>query len=471
MITSRKTRRQLRLQNSIFILLFLIIIITLGWLNIRYEYHADWTNNQRNTPSEATQQLLNTISTPIEIMAFVKKSNQALHSEIKHLVKIYQRFKEDISLKFVDPILEPDLIRELEIKTEGEIIVILNNKKERVPVATEKNLTNALQRLVRSSNRWVLFLEGHNERNAFLDSSHDFSSWVKILRNKGLNVRGYNLAENSAIPTNTGTLVIADPQQALLDGEIKIILDFLDNGGNLLWLIEPGDIAGLDGLAEYFGVEILEGTVVDPNTEMLGISDPRFTLIPEYPRNNVTRDFNAMTIFPTATALEFFGNEDWDNENFLVSLPRSWLETEDFGPELALDPAQDIAGPLIIGISLTRINPEKLIDNPEALFDLQQDEALDENSQMQQRIVIVADNDFASNAYLGQAGNLDLAMNIINWLGEDDSLINIPNNTATDLELELSKTVQVIFGFGFLIAIPGTLFLTGVFIWYRRKKH
>ena len=41
------------------------------------------------------------------------------------------------------------------------------------------------------------------------------------------------------------------------------------------------------------------------------------------------------------------------------------------------------------------------------------------------RLVVVGDSDFASNAYLGVAGNRDLFLNIVNWLAQQENLIAI----------------------------------------------
>jgi len=474
---SPKIKKRLRWQNTFFVILFLTVIALLAFLSTRYEYESDWTKNRRNTPSEATLALLEKVIEPVHIQAFVSDSNKTLAAEIKHLIKTYQRFKPDISLEFIDPAREPEVVRKLGIRGEGPLIIKIKERTEIIAVATEQNLTNAIQRALRAQEQWILFLEGHGERSPYGDTNYDFSSWTKLMKSKGLLVRGYNLASNPNIPVNTAALVIADPQKNLLPGEVNILLDYIDKGGNLLWLLEPNNVPGLEPLAEALGIEPIQGMVVDPNTQLLGINDSRFTLVPEYPRNPITTDFNAMTIFPTAKAMEFYGTEDWDATNILETLPRTWSETEEFSPDMKMDAGLDIPGPLVIGVSLTRAgNLEDLdaieLDDMEITEAdlLEPDQENSDATQNQQRIIIIGDNDFASDAYLGQAGNMDFAMNLINWLVKDDSFISIPNKTNNDLKLELSKSSQAIIGFSFLLIIPIGLLLTGLFIWYQRRK-
>ena len=137
-------------------------------------------------------------------------------------------------------------------------------------------------------------------------------------------------------------------------------------------------------------------------------------------------------------------------------------ETGEFNSEISLDPGDDIAGPLVLGLSLTRAIAVK----PEAA----PSPATPANSNTQQRVVVIGDADFLSDAYLGQGGNLDLSMRILNWLTRDESLLSIPVKTAPDGQLDLSKAAQASIGFGFLIVIPLLLLASGTTIWWRRRK-
>ena len=84
--------------------------------------------------------------------------------------------------------------------------------------------------------------------------------------------------------------------------------------------------------------------------------------------------------------------------------------------------------------------------------------------------MVLGDGDFLSNAYLGNGGNLNLGMNIVNWLAHDDAFIAIPVKTAPDLSLNLSQTRYAVIGAGFLVVIPAMLAGSGLLIWLRRRK-
>jgi len=61
-------------------------------------------------------------------------------------------------------------------------------------------------------------------------------------------------------------------------------------------------------------------------------------------------------------------------------------------------------------------------------------------------------------------------MNLVNWLGSDDAYINVPASTAPDLNLTLSRNAQISIVLGFIVLLPGGLLVSGVTIWWRRRK-
>ena len=454
MQVTKKSRTQIRLQNIIFVILFLSAIGMLATLSNRYVISSDWTADARNTLSPSSTELLKTIDKPISITAFVREDpkSSAIRKRITQIVGRYQKHHEKVTLEFINPDTEPQMTRDLGIRVEGEMVIRIGERSQNLQNLTEQSLTNALQRAARSADRFIVFLEGHGERSARGRANHDLADWVTQLQSKGLNVQGINLANSPQLPDNTSILVIASPQVSLLPGEFSIISKYLADGGNLLWLADPGDLHGLDALAEQLGIEFQPGVIVDPTTVSLGIQDPRFTIITEYGAQPVTENFDTLTLFPQASGIEVVEGSDWQAEAFLTSAANSWSETSELKGELELNAGDDIPGPLNIGMILTRNNADT------------------DNANSDQRVIVIGDGDFLSNTYLGNAGNLDLGLNLVNWLSRDDNFIDIPARTANDLKLELSPFSAGLIGLGFLFIIPLSLLGIGIFIWWRRRQ-
>jgi ABC-type uncharacterized transport system involved in gliding motility auxiliary subunit len=452
-----RARLLLRLQGWIFIALFTGVIGLLAWLSTLYVYQADWTSGGRNTVSEDTRKLLAELSEPVAITAYASEDGM-LREQIRDLVGSYQRFKPDITLEFVTPDTVPERVRSEGVTVDGELIVGYGGRSEHVQSRSEQTLTNALLRVSRRQQRWIVFVSGHGERDPHGQANADLGAFGKELERNGLKVQTVNLAEN-AIPGNTSLLVIAGPRVNLLPGEVTRLRDYVTGGGNLLWLGEPGKLAALEPLAEQLGIAFLPGVVVDATTQALGINDPSFAIVTAYPDHAVTQGLKSITVFPEAAALEVREDPHWQATPILSTLPRSWTELGELKGEIQFDANTDErAGPLDIGVALTATPPA--------------DQTADASGAPphEQRVIVTGDGDFLSNTYLGNAGNLDLGLDMVHWLSHDDAFIDIRVKAAPDTTLELGRISQAVIGLGSLIGMPLLLLGSGLAIWLRRRR-
>ncbi len=440
-----KSRFYLRAQHALFIVLLLAAVGLLAWLSTRYNYQADWTANARNTLSESSQALLKEMSGPLKITVYVRERKAT-----GTLLERYQRHKPDLALRFVNPDEQPDEVRAQGIRADGEMLIEYAGRNAHVTQLSEQALTDALMRVARSGERHLAFLGGHGERNPHGEANHDLKLWVNELESKGFNAGTLNLSVNPQIPANTTLLVLAGPSADLLPGEVKLIQDYVSKGGKLLWLADPGPLHGLAPLAEQLGVEFVPGVIVDATTQLMGIERPEFALVGEYGAHPVTRDLNQLTLFPRAAGLEVKASDGWQADAFLQSSVRSWAETGALSGEVKYDAGKDHIGPLNLAVALTRETPAA--------------------GAGQQRVVVAGDGDFLSNTYLGNGGNLELGVNIVNWLAGDDNLIAIPVKTSPDTRLTLSRNKTLFIGMGFLLALPLALLGAGLVIWLRRRR-
>ena len=472
-----KTRLQYRLQSGLFLVLFLAVIGLLAWISHRYSFEADWTANGRNTLAPASIELLKRIPHPITIVAVARNTDLApTRRKIKELIARYQAVKPDIRLEFIDPDTEPDKVRQLKVTVDGELIVSYGNRSEHVTRPTEENLTNTLQRLLRSGERKLVFLRGHGERDPNGRANHDYGRFLRFLESKGIKGETLDLNQTPNIPKDTAVLVIAGPQTDYLPGEVNLIRKYVEKGGNLLWLHDPGPLHGLAALAKTLHVAFVKGLIVDPSTRMLGIPDPSFVVVTRYGEHPITRDFRYMTIYPRVVGIRFLSkaNQDdkhpWQYTQILLTVERSWSETGPLKGTIRYDGGDETPGPLTVGLAMSRKLPaadgkKKKTDKNKTITPKDKPKP-----QPEQRVVIVGDGDFLSNAFLGNQGNRDMGFNIVNWLSHDDTFIAIPSRSAPDTRLTLNRTTWSLLGLFFLFGLPGLLLGGGLSIWIRRRR-
>lgn len=461
MRVTRKTHWQIRLQNLFFILLFLTIMGLVAVLSLRYNYQADWTASGRNTLSQASHSLLEQLEGPITIVSFAQEPHSK--QQITQLVERYQRYKPDLELKYINPEMAPAQVRELGVTLETDLVIKKDDRQEKLRNLSEEGLTNALNRVARSGETKIVFLTGHGERAPHGRTDFNLKNFTQYLETKGFHIQLLNLSIQSQIPDDIQCLVVASPQADLLAGEVELIQAYVKNGGHLLWLAEPGPLHGLEPLAEDLGIRILPGTIIDPSARLLlGRGSITFALVPKYGDHAITEHLTSVTLFPRAAALESTRRNGWRTQAVLATLSRTWAESSGLEEEIEFDQGKDTVGPFTIGFALNREPPPS---KEEATSEEQ-----NASETRTQRIAVIGDGDFLSNAYLGGGANLDLSLNLINWLTHEDRFIAIPARTRPDTALQLSSTASWAIGLGFLLVLPATLLGLGLLIWWRRRQ-
>ena len=467
-----KLRRNLRLQNTAFVGLLLAAAGLIAWLSVTYSTEFDWTAGNRNTLSEASRKLLEKAEAPITLTAYASDRDQ-LRKQIRQFAAKYQRAGvAEVNLTFINPNAQPQRVRELGIQRDGQLVVAYQGRTEKVDERSETAVTNAIQRVMRSEARQIRFLTGHGERSPKGRGRNAMARFVQAMEDTGVKVTTLNLAKTPEIPENTATLVIADPQQPLLDAEVATLEAYVANGGNLLWLTDGGPNKALKPLADKLGLTFHQGSVVDPRSRVFGLQDPTQVLVSDYPRHPITRDFGAVTLLPGASGLTADAPKPWQATKILETGKRAWLETGTIRDRVQFDKAEgDREGPLTLGVALERSTKD----------DGQSESGKpnrrpgpakpgDSDQEPGQRVLVTTDSDFLSNAFLGSGGNRDLGLNMVHWLTADQTFINVTPASAPGTSLNLPTPVAWAIPILFLGGIPLALIVTGTVIWIRRRQ-
>lgn len=431
-------------------LLLIAAAILIAWISTRFVYEADWTRAGRHSLSPASLALLAKLSGPLEITAYARE-DAALRDLVRRFTDRYRRHRPDVSLAFVNPDLAPDETRSLGITVDGELVLRYQGRVEHVRSDSEQEFANALERLLRGGERWLAFTEGHGERSPVGKGGHDLMLWAEQLRQRGYRFQPINIAATRAVPDNTSVLVIAGPRSPFLPGELEVVQRFIEGGGNMLWLADPGFEHGLGPLAGQLGVGLASGTVIDSAGSLVGLDDPTIALVTSslYGTHPALAGFTLTTYLPSAGAVQpGTGQSGWSYEPLLTTGNHAWLETGPLRGEIKPDDA-DLRGPLTLGAALAR---------PKA------------DGAGEQRLVVIADGDFVANTYVVNSANLELGLRLMNWLSGDEDMVTIPATTAGDTRLEMDPALLGTLGLLFLLVLPASLLGAGMLVWWRRSR-
>jgi ABC-type uncharacterized transport system involved in gliding motility auxiliary subunit len=444
-----------RFGGWLFAALLVIAAGCIGYLTTRHALLGDWTAGARASLAPQSRAVLARLDGPVAITSYASAGSD-LRPTVAAFIQRYRQFKPDLTLRFVDPEQDPAAMRKAGITVDGELVIRYRDREERVDALSESNLSDALERLARGGERIVAFVTGDGERRADGVANADLGTFIGQLEHSGVRAVALFFAEVWAVPLLTVLVVLASPVADVPPGAVKALVDYVQGGGNLLWLTEPSaDPSVLAPLADALGVQVLPGVLVDGQGAALGLHDPRMVAVGQYPPHAITRGFARTTLFPEVAALAQATTTQWAVAPILRSGPQSWTElqpVDDAHPStIRYDAAAgEMKGPLDFGFALSRLSPSP--------------------AKNEQRAVVIGDGDFLSNSFLGNGGNRAFGERVFDWLLGDDVLVDMPARGAPDRVLRLSQGVLDAITGLFLVAVPLLLLGIGLLVGWRRRR-
>jgi ABC-type uncharacterized transport system involved in gliding motility auxiliary subunit len=436
------------LKRAGFAVILLASAFCLYQLAAHYPLQRDVTQNALNSLEPGSVDALHQLKGPVQITVYATEQNAQLgdvRKFVREIVALYQRYKPDISLTFVDPVKQPEAMRKASIQGNGEMVVEFEGRREHLTTLNEQTLSSALLRLAHTKEQLLMYLSGHGERKLDGKANQDMGEFGARLQQNGYRISSLNLTLAQDVPVNASVLVITHPQLNFGSGEIAKLKRFIERGGNLLWLLDAEPLRGLEPLAEHLGLLLSPGIVIDPASQEMD-APTNWALGTGYPPHPVTRDFDLVTVYPYSRALGLEGNSNWETHILVEGAARGWVSEQTSG-KVRFDKNRDVPGPVDLALALQRdINGHE------------------------QRIVIVGSGGMLANAYSGNGGNLDLGMNMVNWLANEERLITLQPHAAKDAKLTLSKHQLNFLSLTFLIALPLLLIAAGIWSWRRRHR-
>ncbi|MBF0141903.1 MAG: GldG family protein [Magnetococcales bacterium] len=456
---NRSTRLNFRTQNLVLGLLLAAILGVAAYATHRYQVRWDLTANNRHSLAEQSVKAVQAFPEGVALTVYVQDKGEQKQG-ILELLERYRVENTKLTIRFVDPDLDPAAARREDVAVYGTVVLRNGEKSEKVTEVTEENITNALIRLSKGSAKVVRMVSGHGE-HPFEESApapgmpgqqasrQSYNTVVTLLKGEGYRVEKLNLAEVEAVPEETGLVVLAGAQGPLFPVEVERLTQWFGKDGRLLLLLEPGINTGLEPFLADQGITPLAGTVIDPTARLFGagVTTP---LITRYDASHpITKGMSDASFFPEAVALELQPSDSRkegspQRTRLLTGADRGWLEVGSLaGGSVEFNAGEDKQGPLLLGVAT---EAEK------------------------RRLVVIGDSDFAADAYVDFSGNSRLVLNAVRWLAADENFIAIKPKPVTDGGLVLSGIDAIILSWGLVAVIPLLLVGTGLTLWLRRKR-
>jgi len=467
------SRRQTRYGTlaGVSVLVVLGILIAINYIGSRQNKRWDLTANKQFSLSDQTKGIVAKLDAPMQMMVFAQEPE---FQRYRDKLNEYQYASKQVTTEYVDPDKKPTIAKQNQIQQYGTIVISYKGRTERVTTDNEQDVTNAIIKVVSGQQKKIYFTQGHGERDKDGSERDGYNAIAAALGRENYTLEKLVLAQQGAVPDDASVVVVAGPKIDFFPNEIDALKKYLDKQGKLLLMIDPPDkpdsppVTNLIALAHDWGVDLGNDIVVDVSGmgRLIG-TDASVPVVASYPSHAVTKNgsFNFLTAYPMArSATPVSGGVNGHTaQAFLETGPRSWAETDTKAllttGQVKFDENKDKKGPVTIGSAVSAAAAAPPTAKPEDAS----------APKPETRVAVVGDSDFAANGGLGIQGNRDLFMNTVGWLSQQENLISIRPKDADDRRVTLTATQQANLNWLSLLVIPGFIFATGVYTWWRRR--
>ncbi|WP_158643913.1 Gldg family protein [Pseudobacter ginsenosidimutans] len=408
---------------------------------------------------------------------FPDKSNEEMAREFAKGMQVNFDLFSPISALKEMPDLEPEkyrLIMQLKYKGRTEFLRTYQSAGKYPDVAPavyphEQNMAAALKRLLHPEGiPKVLYTSGNLERKVYGKGERDYmrATTANFEKNGPVNL-GFDVdtisLEKQDIPAGITALVVADPKVELSGLSQQKLKKYIDEGGNIMFMGEPGKQNVLNPLLKYMGVEMLGGTVVEPTYhEKPDMVKPYYTaasaeladeLLFKLVKAKMKRVYDKDTLkmlMPGVTGISFTDSSGFVKKPLLLTVgSSSWLKKGKLVVDSA-DVVYNAAEGDVRGAFSTSLQLYRQIGNK------------------QQRAVIYGDADFLVNERLKNGEAIHRAA--LYWLSENEYPVYVPREDAKDNLINLSSGTAKKLKLIFVWILPALVLVAGTVLLVRRKR-
>lgn len=444
---------QLGTNTSILALAVIAILGLLNFAGFRHHKRFDLTTEKLFTLSDQTKTIVGGLQKDVTIVRFDK----APDAPLEDLMAEYRNLSPHFKFMNVDPVEKPEVLKQYGGTRKGDVVVSYGTRTEHLEAGargdiSEQDITSAILKVTRDKLKTVCFVTNHGEKSLSDQTAEGYSQVDQELKRENYNIRPIELPTADKVPPECDVLVIGGPKQSFFPQESGAVGKYLDAGGKVLLLIDPDTDPRLDDVLQAWNVNLGKNLVIDAS----GVgryfqTGPTYPIVLDYGTSPITKDFGrTMTLFPNArtAGIADRGKATPESVELLKTSPRSFTipGLKKGQTEISYDPKTDTAGPLSIGVAASK-----------------------KSGDASARLVVIGNSEFADNQWIGQQRNGDLFFNAINWLAQDENLISIRPKSATNRRVPLTHAQGVGFQWFALFILPGLVFLSGAYIWWKRR--
>lgn len=300
-------------------------------------------------------------------------------------------------------------------------------------------LTSAIDYVTGDKTGTVYLLSGHGE--AELSASAQ-----ELVEKANLGLESVDLLMDGGVPEDCGLLLSVNPSTDLADDELEILKKYLQSGGNVMLIIDNGELKNFAALLKEYGLEMQDGFVGDTSRYFSNYASyyGYYCISPELDSSNsITAKItaNAMLLYPHGMRTVEPGRSGVEISSFMTTSDKGFV-----------------------------YHDEENIENDRYILGAVATETLEDEDKISRLIVVstptLVDENLTST--ITSLANLDIFINAVTSCFDGISAVTIPAKSMTLTYNTISGTS--VWSALFIGAIPLALIIYGLYYWTKRRK-
>lgn len=470
----------------VYTLLTLGVIVVVNYLGVQHPVRWDLTEQGVFSLAPQSTQLLENLDSEVVARAFYREGEEGT---TRDLLDAYAAASDAFRYEIIDPDKRPEMAERYEISQYGTLHLEVDGDSTRITTVSEQEITNALLRMGSAARKLAYYVTGHEEPDpddAAVEGG--FGQAKSALENEGWDVVPLVLGAVPDVPGDADLLIVAGPRRPFLERELENLDRYLARGGKAIVMLDPEAGGDLVPLLEARGVAVGDNVVIEQFVQLfagaqLGVEP----VVGDYGTHPITAGFGERTVYRLARSVGAATElpAGVQVEELARTSAASWGETNldllfDSG-EVEQDDA-DLAGPVSLAVAVTldaqalswsapRIASARegvdTADTSGAAADA--DGTAEAPDDLEGRLVVFGDSDWATNRSISLYFNQDLFLNTVGWLAGEEETISIrPRGTRASTLMLTANQSQAVFYLTVLL-LPELILFAGMIIWLGRR--
>ena len=454
--------------STLVTVLVVALVIILNLAVSKLNLSTDLSKGSLFTLSKETKKILKGNKKDITLYYMVSDGGEFEY--IENVLKEYTKHSKHISMKKIDPVVNPGFASKYEITEDvssNDCLVALEETKtaklvrgsemyysEQDPYASSTNyyldvegqITSAIQNLLSGDITKMYIVNGHTELPLA-------ETMTKALEKMNVESDELELLTAEKIPEDCDILIMNGPVTDITDNEKNVLMEYLQAGGSAIINMEytTQQTPNLQEVLEYYGIRSTQGVICETSGKYYYY--PNY-VVPELGSDSydLLADVQGYCIMPNAIGLNIMSEirSSLNMQELLTTSDTSYLKVDPSSGSSEKE-SGDVDGPFSVGICAT--------------------ENLEGDAQT--KLIVYASSDTFDESYV-DTNQLDngtlLKAAVASMMTEKTEKVAIDAKSLDYSYLTITPAMQLVWAAVLVIFIPLTCLIVGFIIWLMRRK-